>query len=100
MIMRRNEQFMQGMFQGTGKARMSSRDPNTVKQAVVAVTDTLYSLRDREGTVVFPRPLHSRDQHALRVHGSGIGNRIGFMVSIPLEEGVVGTLIEIKAKRR
>lgn len=99
MTMKRNEQFMQGMFQDSGEVNMPARDLNAVKQVVVAVTDSLYSLRDREGTVVFPRPLHSRDQHALRVHGSGIGNRIGFMVSIPLGEGV-GTLIEIRARRK
>lgn len=98
--MRRNEQCMQQLvFRAGGDDRMPTRDPSAVKEVVVAVTNTLYSLRDREGTIVFPRPLRSRDQHALRVHGSGIGNRIGFMVTIPLEEGV-GTLIEIKAKRK
>ncbi|MBI4097226.1 MAG: hypothetical protein HY428_02305 [Candidatus Levybacteria bacterium] len=96
--MRRNEQTLYRAFHGQPEAHQSQRDRRMVKEAVTLITDQLSELRGKEGTVIYPRELHPRDMHSLRGHRSGIGSRLGFMVSIPLEEGV-GTLIEIKARR-
>lgn len=75
------------------------RDRQMMREAVVFISQQLSELREKEGVVIFPQELGSRDRHSLRGHRSGIGNRLGFMVPVPYEGGS-GTVIEIRARRR
>jgi hypothetical protein len=88
--------------QGEMSFRKSDRlpfvDDLAIKQAVSVISRGLEVSGKGEGEVIFPYTLTRAEQEKIRQHKSGIGARVGYMVEVPLQEGV-GTMIQIREKQ-
>jgi hypothetical protein len=88
----------QGEMSYRNSDRLPFIDDLAVKQAVSVISRGLEVSGKDEGEVIFPFTLTRAEQEKIRRHKSGIGARVGYMIEVPLQEGV-GTMIQIKEKQ-